>query len=229
MIIKQIACDVMEAKKELFSSGQRKWNALEQVDGFIGQFGGWSDKEKNLAHLFSFWENEAAYQSFMKSEHDRIADFAKQSESITAIDVTIVKNIYNIKSVIGFKKADVGATYIRFTNPVVKECRATHFEQMQADVWNTGMAQQQGMKAGSFAKSASVTGSYLILTQWDSKAAHHDYTMSKLNFLKEASNVNVDVSAIGGDVFTVEPSWCLSKWKRKDEAFADHSFRKSNI
>ncbi|GAF11120.1 hypothetical protein JCM19046_1610 [Bacillus sp. JCM 19046] len=211
MIIKQITCNVRGNKTELFSLGQRKWNALEQTDGFIGQFGGWSDNEENLAYLFSFWQNESVYQSFMKNDHDRLADLAMQSESIASINVKILKNLSTIKCPIDFKEENLKDCYIRFTNPLVKKSRVTHFEQMQADVWNTGMAQQQGMKAGYFAKSASVTGSYLILTQWDSKAAHHDYTMSKLDLLKEASNVNADVSTINGDVFTVEPSWCLSK------------------
>lgn len=147
----------------------------------------------------------------MKNDHDRLADLAMQSESIASINVKILKNLSTIKCPIDFKEENLKDCYIRFTNPLVKKSRVTHFEQMQADVWNTGMAQQQGMKAGYFAKSASVTGSYLILTQWDSKAAHHDYTMSKLDLLKEASNVNADVSTINGDVFTVEPSWCLSK------------------
>lgn len=216
MIIKQIACDLLEAKKELFSTGQGEWKALEGVNGFIGQIGGWSETEKNRAYVFSFWQDEPSYLDFMKNEHDQIADYTKQKDCISSIRVAIFKEIYKIKDGIDFSKKREKDGYIRFTNPVVKDNQVAHFENMQRDVWNNGMAQEKGMLAGYFAKSELLKENYLVLSEWNNKDSHLHYTANKLGHLMEASNVTADVTDIFGDCFEVEPSWCLSNKFHKE-------------
>lgn len=51
MLLKTIYCKVEEEKKELFSKAQEKWQAIQHLDGFHGQFGGWNE----MRHVYSLY------------------------------------------------------------------------------------------------------------------------------------------------------------------------------
>ncbi|WP_226678228.1 YdbC family protein [Mesobacillus jeotgali] len=87
MLIKSIRCQVDEQKKGLFSEGQTQWGPLGHMKGFLGQMGGWCEKEPNTAWILAFWENQSFYQQFMEEEHDRIFLDSGQGKTYDAISV----------------------------------------------------------------------------------------------------------------------------------------------
>ncbi len=87
MLIKSIRCQVEEQKKELFSDGQTQWEQLGHMKGFLGQLGGWCEKDSNTAWIIAFWENPLAYQQLMKEEHDRIFIDSGQGKTYESISV----------------------------------------------------------------------------------------------------------------------------------------------
>lgn len=87
MLIKSIRCQVEEQKKEFFSKGQTQWEPLSHMKGFLGQLGGWCEKDSNLAWIIAFWEYPSAYQQFMKEVHDRIFFDSGQGKTYDTISV----------------------------------------------------------------------------------------------------------------------------------------------
>lgn len=87
MLIKSIRCQVDNQKKDLFSEGQTQWEPLGYMKGFLGQLGGWCEKEPNTAWILAFWENQSFYQQFMEEEHDRIFLDSGQGNTYDAITV----------------------------------------------------------------------------------------------------------------------------------------------
>ena len=63
VLVKWIRCTVVDRRG--FERGQRKWAGLLGEPGFRGQGGGWSRGRQGVAHIFSFWESRAFYDSFM--------------------------------------------------------------------------------------------------------------------------------------------------------------------
>lgn len=81
MLAKMMTCHVHEDQKDVFSYKQQHWAALAHVDGFIGQLGGWNMEQQKEAFVFGLWEDEEAYQNFMKHTHDSI--FYKSGQQST--------------------------------------------------------------------------------------------------------------------------------------------------
>ncbi|MFP7287004.1 YdbC family protein [Shouchella clausii] len=205
MFIKRITCKVKKEKKDVFSDGQAKWGYLNTLEGFVGQIGGWSDKQENTAYIFSLWQDKKSYFHFMKNEHDKIAFLTGQEGSISSISIDLFEGKFAIREQIGTISDFMNGDYIRFTNADVLEDRMAHFEEMQINVWNKNMSQEEGMLGGYFAKNP-LNKRCLVLTGWTDKKAHTNY----LRLIKE-SDVNVDVSTVYGDQFAVEKSWLLIK------------------
>ncbi|MGG3623838.1 DUF4937 domain-containing protein [Bacillus gobiensis] len=72
MIIKKVSCKVKEDQIENFTKCQSQWQSINDIEGFLGQIGGWDNKEPLTACIFSFWESLTAYQFFMDEMHDQI-------------------------------------------------------------------------------------------------------------------------------------------------------------
>ncbi|MBT2639837.1 YdbC family protein [Bacillus sp. ISL-39] len=108
MLIKSIRCQVAERKKEFFSKGQTQWEPLSHMKGFLGQLGGWCEKDSNLAWIIAFWENPSAYQQFMKEEHDRIFIDSGQGKTYDAISIDFFEVEYQPQQLASLvEKADV--------------------------------------------------------------------------------------------------------------------------
>ncbi|MFS0788269.1 YdbC family protein [Shouchella sp. 1P09AA] len=209
MFIKQILCQVKHNQKELFSNGQTKWNALKDVEGFIGQFGGWCDTEKDVAYIFSLWDNKNSYHRFMESEHDSIASNANQAGTVTSIKVKVFDIKTKIEGKIHTYNFFINSNYIRFTNSKVKEERMFHFEETQLNLWNNSMSRERGMLGGYFAKN-ELDKEYLVLTGWSSEDYHKEYSTNTLPRLISESNLKSDIINIDGSHFNAENSWLIT-------------------
>lgn len=87
LLVKYIRCEVEEEKRAAFSKAQEEWNRLSEVDGFLGQLGGWS--ESGEAVILGFWESRQAYQHFMEHVHDTIFLENNQGKTYRSIAVTM--------------------------------------------------------------------------------------------------------------------------------------------
>ncbi|WLR58681.1 DUF4937 domain-containing protein [Guptibacillus hwajinpoensis] len=87
MLIKKIVCNVREGQEATFSRGQERWIELRNDEGFIAQYGGWS--EGNVAIIIGFWKSTQSYNRFMNDDHDAIYLKTNQQGSIGSIDVQL--------------------------------------------------------------------------------------------------------------------------------------------
>ena len=69
MLLKLIRCDVAAERREAFATGQQAWSAVAERPGFLGQAGGWTERQACLA---SWWTDWAAYSGFRKELHDHL-------------------------------------------------------------------------------------------------------------------------------------------------------------
>jgi Domain of unknown function (DUF4937 len=90
MLLKHIVCTVPLQSQKPFSEGQRSWSTLQQVAGFVAQFGGF---HLNKAHIVGLWESPNAYRTFMSNQHDEIAAIGKQEHSYTSIRVSLYETV----------------------------------------------------------------------------------------------------------------------------------------
>ncbi|MBM7621933.1 hypothetical protein JOC95_003841 [Bacillus tianshenii] len=87
MLIKYIKCQVKEERRVDFSRAQEQWSPLADMEGFLGQLGGWS--EKGEAVILGFWESSQSYQHFMEHIHDTIFLENNQGKTYRSISVTL--------------------------------------------------------------------------------------------------------------------------------------------
>ncbi|AJE81831.1 hypothetical protein SLNWT_1455 [Streptomyces albus] len=201
VLVKWIRCTVVDRRG--FERGQRKWAGLPGEPGFRGQGGGWSRGKAGVAHLFSFWESRAFYDSFMARSHARLA--AAQSGTFKNPQVKLFEYRFDVKT--GFEPRFTGADLLRFAHCRVHEERAEHFALMQEKVWNPAMAGSPGMVRGLFAEAPGTE--FLILSLWESAAEHGKYRTERVERLSLRAQTSADIAAIDGDLVDLEPSWTV--------------------
>ncbi|MFM9282168.1 DUF4937 domain-containing protein [Paenibacillus jiagnxiensis] len=107
MFVKWIGCSVLSSKLLLFSAAQGKWSSLSNVEGCIGQLGGWEPrKEMSIAHIFGFWTDELSYQQFMNEDHDDIYERTGQSGTFEGINIVFGRMPGDALSSIIISKSD---------------------------------------------------------------------------------------------------------------------------
>lgn len=89
MLIKWITCKVTENRKQLFFDAQAKWKRLEEIEGFLGQIGGWNQHQPLEACILTLWESTEHYQSFMEKDHDQIFLQTGQNQTYEAISLQL--------------------------------------------------------------------------------------------------------------------------------------------
>ncbi|MEV0277591.1 YdbC family protein [Streptomyces sp. NPDC050610] len=201
MLVKWIRCTVVDRRG--FERGQRKWAGLLGEPGFRGQGGGWSRGRPHVAHLFAFWESRSFYDSFMARSHDRLA--AAQAGTYKDLQVRLFEHQIDVK--VGFRPHFADADVVRVAHCRVHEERVEHFTLMQEKVWNPAMAGSPGMLRGSFGQAPG--GEFLVLSMWDSQAEHGKYRTDRVERLASRTQIEADMTAIAGDVVTIEPSWTV--------------------
>lgn len=89
-------CEVNEDQTLAFTLGQERWEEIKNFDGFVAQYGGWSQSQRK-AIIIGFWRNRSSYNEFMKKGHDLIYKKTGQRGTIKSIDVMVEeKEVENI-------------------------------------------------------------------------------------------------------------------------------------
>ncbi|MFE7134853.1 YdbC family protein [Streptomyces sp. NPDC057638] len=201
MLVKWIRCTVVDRRG--FERGQRRWAGLLGEPGFRGQGGGWSKARPQVAHVFSFWESRAFYDSFMARSHDRLA--SGQSGTYRDPQVKLFDYRFDVKT--GFEPRFTGVDVVRVAHSTVREDRVEHYALMQEKVWNPAMAGSPGMVRGVFGEAPG--HEFLVLSMWRSEAEHGKYRRERVERLLLRAQTEADVAALSGDVVQLEPSWTV--------------------
>lgn len=171
--------------------------------GIPGTGGGWSAGRSGVAHIFSFWESRAFYDSFMARSHDRLA--ASQSGTFKDSQVKLFDYRFDVKT--GFEPRFTDSDVVRVAHCRVHEERAEHFALMQEKVWNPAMAGSPGMIRGMFGEAPG--SEFLVLSMWRSAAEHGKYRAERLERLALRAQLDADIAALAGDVVQLEPGWIV--------------------
>ncbi|WP_345041239.1 YdbC family protein [Streptomyces sannanensis] len=202
MLVKWIRCTVVDRRG--FERGQRKWAGLLGEPGFRGQSGGWSRERPEEAHVFSFWESRAFYDSFMARSHDRLA--AAQSGTYRNMRIGLFDHRFDVKT--GFEPRFTDADVVRVAHCKVRPDRSDHFALMQEKVWNPAMAGSPGMVRGLFGEAPG-EDEFLVLSMWWSAAEHGKYRVERVERLSLRAQTSADVVSLSGAVVDLEASWTV--------------------
>lgn len=208
MIIKRIICKVKESEKETFYEHQKQWKPLSKVKGFLGQIGGWNNKQPLTACIYSFWKSEKEYQEFMEKVHDQIFVNSGQANTYKSINVSLFEEKLSIP---GFEDNIIAvirkSNYIRIALSQVKEHKLKRFVEIQDKVWNPGMGKSKGMLGGTFATNQKQHNTFLVLTGWRSESDHQNYMKENFPELLKKAKPKDDVLELTGEQFKVEEAW----------------------
>lgn len=209
MLIKWIRCQVTENQKSPFSLAQEQWSLVKGTNGFLGQIGGWDLRNPLEAGILSIWEDSLAYHRFMKDVHDHIFEKNQQKETYKKIFVNIYETIASVGQIdmtTLFGEGD----FLRVAECYVNEGKNNHFEEMQFNVWNTGMTSSPGMRSGLFCRHQTANDTYLVATLWENEEFHQQYVDRKLPSLIKQSEVKADTSKIIGNLINLNPNWTVT-------------------
>ncbi|MFI1016521.1 YdbC family protein [Streptomyces sp. NPDC020965] len=201
MLVKWIRCTVVDPHG--FERGQRKWAGLLGEPGFRSQGGGWSKARPHVAHVFSFWESRAFYDSFMARSHDRLA--SGQSGTYKDFQATLFDHRFDVKT--GFEPRFTDVDVVRVAHCRVRADRVEHYALMQEKVWNPAMAGSPGMVRGLFGEASG--NEFLVMSMWRSEAEHGKYRRERVERLLLRAQTEADVAALTGDVVRLEASWTV--------------------
>lgn len=211
MILKWIVCKVLNNKKEEFSFAQEEWKALKDVNGFIGQIGGWDLKNASNACVLGVWENSRAYRHFMDNIHDQIFHKNNQKQSYESISVTLFKSLFDIPG--DYKQLRDSLTkgrLLRIADTIVNDNRKQHFIKVQKEIWNPGMSKASGMYSGAFSKVSGTLNRYLVTTLWKDERSHQKYVETILPLLVQQAEVEKDIKSIQGRFILLENKWSVT-------------------
>ena len=92
-VLKLIRCKSAEQKLQAFSEAQAKWAPLQNVSGFIRQWGGWMETEDGPeAVVLVLWKSKHDYLNFMAEHHDEIYERTHQKGTFESINITLFED-----------------------------------------------------------------------------------------------------------------------------------------
>jgi hypothetical protein len=203
MLVKWITCAVVD--RPGFDRGQRRWEVLRAVPGFVGQIGGWSVRDPATAHVFAFWTSRTDHERFLAGPHDGLA--AAQAGTYARIQVRLFDHRLAIRE--PFRPEFSQASQLRVAHCLVHPQRVEHFTDAQIKVWNPGMGSAPGMLGGVFAQAAEAE--FLVLSMWISAAAHEAYRNERFAELRRRAGAAEDLAEVAGDLVEVEPAWSVAR------------------
>jgi hypothetical protein len=201
-LVKWVRCRVIDSER--FDAGQRAWSDLGGQPGFLGQAGGWSSRESDVAHVFGCWADRPTYDTFMADDHDRIA--GRQVGSYTEIDVRLFEHRLDVGPPLALGIA--AGTALRLAHCHVHDDRVAHFTAAQAKVWNPGMGTATGMLGGSFGQRDETE--FLVLSAWRTFADHERYVADRFPDLRRRAEAGRDLVSIRGDLISLQPAWTVA-------------------
>ncbi|EJQ12694.1 DUF4937 domain-containing protein [Bacillus cereus] len=205
MLLKTIFCKVEEEKREMFSAAQEKWRDLQHLDGFNGQFGGWSEEE---ACVFTLWADRNAYQSFMNDAHDTIFLNSNQEGTYISCNIEMFQALYDITET-SMKDVITQGAFVRVAICDVKEEKEKQFLHKQETIWNKGMENAKGMLGGVIGKSLKTENRYIVLTYWKDEMAHQNYVEEIFPELYKLANIHEDLEDIRGKQAVCKEEWLV--------------------
>ncbi|MCA1058878.1 YdbC family protein [Rossellomorea aquimaris] len=212
MLIKRINCKVNDDQRDAFSEYQQQWGRLSSVKGFMGQLGGWSNKQPNVACVYAFWETRKAYEIFMEEVHDMIFSTFGQGSTYSSIDVDVFDEVGSVlKTVNEMRAVIMQSQCVRISLVDLKGNKKEHFILQQEQIWNPGMAATAGMVGGTYAFSLKDKNHFLVLTGWKDEVYHRYYVDRRFPDLYRSANPSEDVIRISADEFKVENAWRVLK------------------
>jgi heme-degrading monooxygenase HmoA len=206
VLLKVLRLDVPDARA--FDRTQRRWSALDEIDGFLGQAGGWTNADPARAVIVAAWETRDAHGAFMNGEHDAIA--GKQREIYAGAQTGLFETICEIPGEAGaLNEAIAQSSYLRLADCTIRPERTQHFRNVQESVWNAGMARAPGMLGGAFGVSYDDVLRYAVATFWSDEAAHRHYQEQIFPGLSALAGLNDDVVRAAAYRVNLVADWCV--------------------
>ncbi|GAX89665.1 YdbC family protein [Effusibacillus lacus] len=135
MILKWIVCKVPDDKKEKFSSSQEEWSSLKGVRGFIGQIGGWDQRDKTDACILALWRDLESYRLFMDKEHDQIFHKNGQQQTYSSITVSLSEGLFNIPENVDSIQASLQkGKILKVADTIFNDDHEDHFIRVQEEI-----------------------------------------------------------------------------------------------
>ena len=208
LLLKFIHAHALREHQRDFAEGQRAWAALSGVPGFRGQVGGFTPDDGAL--VCGLWDDAAAYERFMRHDHDAIAARAAQQGTYDRLDIALFDRVLPMPGVYT-ELADAAplATHLRWADCLVRPDRIESFVGQQQRVWQPGMA-ATGMLGGGFWRSRGTPERFLVLTLWPSDAVHARYQRDVLPSLRQTAGVDRDLDGICGGFIALRPDWTVT-------------------
>lgn len=211
MLLKLIQCHVDPHRSPAFSNAQRRWRALEQIEGFGAQVGGWRVDDNASAIILGSWRARSDYDRFMRETHDGIVAKSRQNETYRSIEVSLWEHADEISGECTNWGDRCGqARVMRIARCAVRAGREKHFTERQRSCWNPGMASAPGMLGGVFGRAASGSNEYLVCTFWCSVESHRNYRDGVFPSLRGDSAVDVDCDFVQVALVAVESGWVVT-------------------
>ena len=210
MILKWIRLAVPDDLRNTFSRAQEQWSALRDVQGFLGQIGGWSERTKGEACILSWWRNEETYRAFMQNEHDAIVGQSRQDSTYDSKDILLLWERLRMPGRYSDPTAAVTeAEFLRVADCLLKPDRIEEFTKSQKEIWIKGMEPVDGMLGGSYCEVLSIPRHVLVFSLWSSVETHRAYEVEIMPKLREAAQVSEDLSYLTGVFVKLEPGWAV--------------------
>jgi heme-degrading monooxygenase HmoA len=210
MIMKWIVCKVNRDSKEEFSQAQEQWAALYEVQGFLGQIGGWNLRQPLEACIVSFWKDNASYQNFMSRIHDQIFYKSNQKQTYHSITIALCESIMNILGTYGHILTSLGkGKVLRIADCTLYKDRIKHFIEALKDIWNPGMSDTDGMLAGVLTKVNGTPNRYLAATLWTDEIFHQYYLETMVPVLQERAQYKRFFESIDEKIIQLQDSWTV--------------------
>jgi len=97
MLLKLYTCSVPPDAQTQFDSGQEAWGRLNELDGFLGQTGGWcSTCPEDRPVIVGLWRDRESYDVFRNEVHDEIFEANGQKMAIVDGDSTIWSQLLDL-------------------------------------------------------------------------------------------------------------------------------------
>lgn len=209
MIIKWIQCEVEDNNRSAFTKAQKKWIELKEIEGFIGQIGGWKLNSPHIAGVLSFWQSQFYYERFMERFHDDLVEKNKQVNTYKNIVVNIYEEMGKIGSR-GIASLLSEGRILRVTECPVTAEAAQFFEEEQISLGNKLMNGEACMLGELLGRHKQDGQRYLVASLWSSYYSHRSYTEEVLPGLVEPLNVKGMTDYVVGNVIEIQTQWTIT-------------------
>jgi hypothetical protein len=206
VIVKWMVCKVLPHERDKFSLAQVEWIALKEVNGFIGQIGGWDLIENNCACILALWEDLDTYNHFMKKAHDEIFLKFKQNKYYESISVTLYECFFNIQGINRhFYDSLHTGKFMSVTDVTIHDSFKENFIKVQKDMWNSGNGTDSGLYSGVL--SDTLENKFLISILWKDQLSHQKYIENNIQIFRDKPNPENALKSIINRLIILEPKW----------------------